>query len=286
VLAAFGLEVGTSQVRDYLNALIDNYDVDMGTSLDVLSYISLQAGLTPMDLYGQRGGYRSWSTEAVRWHVLQGHPVITLVKYKNLPGHGTSLSEFDHYIVISGTTPTGFIYNDGAYASTLGYGLEISDIELEVAWGSSGIPGHAVALGLAPDRRALSFPEVRRPAVVEEPPPPPEPLPATGYSRRADEADAPDQPLLRYVPPVQEPVVVPSPPPDEPNLLDEPAYEGPSTPMGLLLEPTEAPTTEARPGPGRLVPYIFAALGAMWLVFAAWSFSAWMLRLRTRSATR
>ena len=87
VLAGFGLDVGPSQVRDYLNNLIDNYNADLGTSLDVLSRIATQAGLTPMDLYSDQGGYRNWSTDAVRWHVQQGHPVITLVKYRNLPGH-------------------------------------------------------------------------------------------------------------------------------------------------------------------------------------------------------
>src|SRR5206468_4563165 len=134
VLAGFGLDVGPSQVRDYLNNLIDNFNTDLGTSLDVLSRIGKEAGLTPMDLYSDAGGYRNWSTDAVRWHVQQGHPVITLVKYRNLPGHGRSLSNFDHYIVISGLTPNGFIYNDAAFASTLGYGLEISDIELDYAW--------------------------------------------------------------------------------------------------------------------------------------------------------
>ena len=86
----------------------------------MLSRIAREAGLTPMDLYSDRGGYRNWSTDAVRWHVQQGHPVITLVKYRNLPGHTSSLSDFDHYIVISGLTPNGFIYNDGAFATTLG----------------------------------------------------------------------------------------------------------------------------------------------------------------------
>ncbi len=162
VLAGFGLEVGPSQVRDYLNSLIDNYDTDLGTSLDTLSRIATQAGLTPMDLYSAQGGYRNWSTDAVRWHVQQGHPVITLVKYRNLPGHTSSLSDFDHYIVITGLTPNGFIYNDGAFATTLGYGLEISDVELEYAWDNSSIPHHALALGLSPDQKSLTFPELPR----------------------------------------------------------------------------------------------------------------------------
>ena len=73
VLAGFGLEVGPSQVRDYLNNLIDNFNTDLGTSLDALSPALARPGLTPMDLYSDGGGYRNWSTDAVRWHVQQGH---------------------------------------------------------------------------------------------------------------------------------------------------------------------------------------------------------------------
>src|SRR5204863_9014256 len=168
------------------NSLIDNYNTDLGTSLDVLSRIATQAGLTRMDLYSDHGGYRNWSTDAVRWHVQQGHPVITLVKYRNLPGHTSSVSEFDHYIVITGLTPNGFIYNDAAFASTLGYGLEISDVELEYAWNNSSIPHHALALGLAPDRKALTFPELpRKPRSVAAD----AVAPARGV-RRVAEADA------------------------------------------------------------------------------------------------
>src|SRR6185436_17190125 len=193
VLAAFGLEVGPSQVRNYLNNIIDNFDTDLGTSLEVLSRIGREAGLTPMDLYSERGGYRDWSTDAVRWHIQQGHPVITLVKYRNLPGHSRSLSEFDHYIVISGLTPNGFIYNDAAFASTLGYGLEISDIELQYAWEISSIPHHAVAFGLAPDAAKLSFPEM--PRRVRERPPDLEALPARASRRLAAQDEVERAPL-------------------------------------------------------------------------------------------
>src|SRR5947209_13442985 len=195
VLAGFGLEVGPSQVRDYLNNLIDNFDTDPGTSLDVLSRIGREAGLTPMDLYSDQGGYRNWSTDAVRWHVQQGHPVITLVKYRNLPGHTSSLSDFDHYIVITGLTPNGFIYNDGAFATTLGYGLEISDVELEYAWNNSSIPHHAVALGLDPDKKALSFPELPRPRPRQVAPEDAAPARSVRRLAEADEANIESAPL-------------------------------------------------------------------------------------------
>jgi hypothetical protein len=274
VLAGFGLEVGPSQVRDYLNNLIDNYNTDLGTSLDVLSRIATQAGLTPMDLYSAQGGYRNWTTDAVRWHVQQGHPVITLVKYRNLPGHTSSLSEFDHYIVITGLTPNGFIYNDGAFATTLGYGLEISDVELEYAWDNSSIPHHAVALGLAPDQTALTFPELPR-----EPRSVPTEVVARGARRLADaDAGAVGRAPLVLTPVVAVPAGVVAEPTVPVTLIgdnwaDDPAMNvvppvEPGTPMGLNMEPTEQPTLEPTPGPGAEVPKLLVLLGAGWALWA------------------
>ena len=271
VLAGFGLEVGPSQVRDYLNNLIDNFDTDLGTSLDVLSRIGKEAGLTPMDLYSDRGGYRNWSTDAVRWHVQQGHPVITLVKYRNLPGHTSSVSTFDHYIVISGLTPNGFVYNDAAFASTLGYGLEISDIELEYAWENSSIPRHAVALGLSPDQKSLTFPELpRKPRNA-----PPEVISAGRNTRRLALADeAPRAPLV--LTPVITATSLAAPLvgerwADDPNFDLQPPLD-PGSPMGLNVEPGDQPPLVARPGPGSEVPKLLLLIGAPWALWMVWSF--------------
>src|SRR5947209_2494612 len=290
VLAGFGLEVGPSQVRDYLNNLIDNFDTDLGTSLDVLSRIGREAGLTPMDLYSDQGGYRNWSTDAVRWHVQQGRPVITLVKYRNLPGHTSSVSEFDHYIVISGLTPNGFVYNDAAFSSTLGYGLEISDLELEYAWTNSSIPHHALALGLDPDKKALSFPELpRKPrqVVAEES--------ATARAMRrlaaADESDSERAPLLSVTPLVSgAPAVVVDTTVAAAALIgesdrwqDDPSFDipppiEPGSPMGLTVEPSDQPNLEPRPGPGTEVPKLLTLVGGAWLLWSVWSLSGAIAR--------
>jgi hypothetical protein len=281
VLAGFGLEVGPSQVRDYLNSLIDNFDTDLGTSLDVLSRIGRQAGLTPMDLYSDGGGYRNWSTDAVRWHVQQGHPVITLVKYRNLPGHTSSLSEFDHYIVISGLTPNGFIYNDAAFATTLGYGLEISDVELEYAWNNSSIPHHAVALGLDPDKKALTFPELpRKPRQVAA-----EDAARARNMRRLAESDETQRAPLLLTPVVTAsaaaaPLLGES---DrwqvDPGFDVEPPVDPNGVPMGLRLDPSEVPALEARPGPGAEVPKLLTVIGAAWGLWIVWSFSGRLARV-------
>jgi hypothetical protein len=146
VLAAYGLDASPDDIRDYVNYLSGNYSLDSGTSLDTLSSVARVAGLVPLDLYNGNG-YRPWSAEMVYQHLLQGHPVITQVKYRALPGHASSLSEFDHYIVIAGLYKGDFIYNDAAYGSEVGYGLLISPEQLEVAWQASMMPRYAVAIG-------------------------------------------------------------------------------------------------------------------------------------------
>ncbi len=271
VLAGFGLDVGPSQVRDYLNGLIDNYNTDLGTSLDVLSQIGRQAGLTSMDLYSDHGGYRNWSTEAVRWHLEQGHPVITLVKYRLLPGHGQSLSEFDHYIVISGLTPNGFIYNDAAFSTTLGYGLEISDIELQYAWENSSIPHHAVALGLDPDKTALSFPErPRRPVAAA----------TRAASRRVAEADETERPLLTLqpFPKASGPLVTTSDRFWQDDV--DPVAPDDGAPLGLNMDASEQPALEPTPGIGSSVPKLLLLLSSVWLLWLVWSTSGRLVRWR------
>ncbi|MBV9174311.1 MAG: C39 family peptidase [Chloroflexi bacterium] len=281
VLAGFGLDVGPSQVRDYLNNMIDNFNTDLGTSLDALSQIGKRAGLTPMDLYSEQGGYRVWSTDAVRWHIQQGHPVITLVKYRNLPGHGSSRSDWDHYIVISGLTPNGFIYNDAAFATTLGYGLEISDVELEYAWDNSSIPHYALALGLDPDQTALSFPEAPRPRrpVAEA-----VPAGARNLVRQA-QADEVERAPLTLTPTA--PTVAPPSPAgplittsdrweDEADLSPPPAD---GAPMGLNMQQTETPALVPQPGPGAEVPKVLLLLSPAVLLWGVWSFSGAVGRL-------
>jgi len=280
VLAAFGLEVGPSQVRDYLNNLIDNFDTDLGTSMEVLSRIGREAGLTPMDLYSDQGGYRNWSTDAVRWHVQQGHPVITLVKYRNLPGHTSSVSQFDHYIVISGLTPNGFIYNDAAFATTLGYGLEISDVELEYAWNNSSIPHHGLALGLSPDKTALTFPELpRKPRAVAA-----EAMTAARSARRLAAADEAVRapllltPIAPLAPPVSASALIGERWSDDTNFdVAEPLLD-PGAPMGLNIDPSNQPTLEPRPGPGTQVPKLLTLLGVGWGLWLVWSFSGRLAR--------
>jgi hypothetical protein len=147
VLNAFGIRQTPAAVRDYVNAISGVYSANVGTSLDHLSRVVRESGLEVTGLYDEAGRYRRWSTDLLRAEIQAGHPVVTLVKYRLLPGNG-SRSEFDHYIVIAGLAGDSFIYNDPAFFDERGGGLVISPGELERAWDYSSIPRHGMAVGL------------------------------------------------------------------------------------------------------------------------------------------
>lgn len=154
VLAAFGLDVDPPSLRDYLNRLVGNFDTEQGTSLYVLAQIAQEAGLNVFGPAG-RGGYQAWTIEAIRDQIRAGHPVITLTKYRRLPGHFGSVTDFDHYIVITGLAGEDFVYNDGAFSTEYGYNLIITPEQLEQAWAASSIPRHAIAVGFGDNLRPL-----------------------------------------------------------------------------------------------------------------------------------
>ncbi len=152
VLIAFGLDVDPPSVRDYLNYLVGNYDSEAGTSLYVLARIAREAGLST---FGTSAGLQGWTVDAVREQVRAGHPVITLTKYRFLPGHFGSVTDFDHYIVITGLAGEDFVYNDAAFSTEYGYNLLISPSQLQRAWAASSVPRHAVAVGFGDSLRPL-----------------------------------------------------------------------------------------------------------------------------------
>lgn len=152
VLIAFGMDVDPPSVRDYLNYKIGNFDTEQGTSLYVLSQIAREAGL---NTFGTSSGLVGWSVEAIRQQIRAGNPVITLTKYRRLPGHFGSTTDFDHYIVITGLAGEDFVYNDAAYSTEYGYNLLISPAQLERAWADSSVPRHAVAIGFGDTLKPL-----------------------------------------------------------------------------------------------------------------------------------
>jgi hypothetical protein len=135
-----------------------------------------------------------WSIAEIRRNIERGQPLVAMVNARLLPGHSSSEGIGDQPMVVIGTTPTGLVYSDPSFSSSLGYGLELSDAEFLTVWQAASTPGQALALSLRPAplareahiRVAEPPPVYARILPVAEPPtleatPAPQPVP------RADE---------------------------------------------------------------------------------------------------
>lgn len=158
--------LGGSTALDALGTQIISAAGDPSTasaaSLAVLAQVAQANGLTPVTLADTSGPPHVWSGDEVRQQVQAGYPVVTVVNYGSASGPDAPV-EGDHDVVITGLTADGFIYNDGAFATTLGYGLQISTGDLQAVWAATVSPAQAVAFApmgaaLAPTDPALASP--------------------------------------------------------------------------------------------------------------------------------
>ncbi len=116
-----------------------------------------------------------------------------------LPKSDGSESIGDQPMVVIGKTPTGLVYSDPSFSSSLGYGLELSDAEFLTVWQAASTPGQALALSLRPAPLARDA-HIR----VAEPPP--------FYARVLPVAEPPTleaTPAPRPVPRTDEPIAAP-----------------------------------------------------------------------------
>ncbi|MBM2810945.1 MAG: Peptidase 2 protein [Chloroflexi bacterium] len=149
VLDAYGLlGYGNDVLRGEINRLQGNDDPDEGTSLNAIASVARRAGLTPLDLFSVPETYKRWTVDDVRAHLSAGRPIITLVRFVDLPGNEQLDFVINHYIVLAGVSGDRFIYNDAAQPPGQGRDLLISPEALQRAWANSTIRNHAVAFAL------------------------------------------------------------------------------------------------------------------------------------------
>ena len=194
VLEAYGIELPTARLRDLANGIQGTSGYPDGVAIESLQAIALDAGLQVVGLYGADHRYARWTVEGVRRQVERGWPVLTLVHYRSLPGHETSTSAADHYVVVVGVTPDGFLVHDPAFPGQAGRLRPLSTEQLRRAWDDSSVPGQAIAVGPGEGRLPLAVAqllasELAAPTPLPEvaaaqPPPPPLPRPAAGATRK------------------------------------------------------------------------------------------------------
>ncbi len=112
-----------------------------GTAIGDLARIARAHGVEVF--MGDGAPSTGWGPERIRKHLADGHPVIVLTRLAYLPGYAPT-SQFDHYILLTGATPTGYIYNDPGTSS--GFHKTISERQLQLAQRASVLPGQGIAL--------------------------------------------------------------------------------------------------------------------------------------------
>lgn len=114
VLQAFGMVQNNADLRWRSHTHQGTLHEDTGTALQFLARVGRDFGLNPIGLYeGKR--FHQWSVSEIREQVAAGRPVIPLAHYRLLPGHETSMYDWDHYIVIYGVDGDRFLYHDPVY---------------------------------------------------------------------------------------------------------------------------------------------------------------------------
>ncbi len=169
VLEAHGLNLSTTELRALANHLQGTSGPNVGIWPEVLAQIAAQYGLQA------RGLDRPWTPNDIRAAIDRNEPVVTLVKYRDLPTNAGSIATTEHYIVIIGYQGDRFFYNDPAFFDETGFGRPITEAELQRAWAGTVRPGSAFTFEPGPGMRPIPelFPAAPSPRAEPSPKPAP-----------------------------------------------------------------------------------------------------------------
>ncbi|HUX88001.1 MAG TPA: C39 family peptidase [Chloroflexota bacterium] len=138
-LGGLHVSVGQLTLRQAANAQMGSSDPNIGTTWEALAYAAKVNGVSNDGLYGG-SGYRSWSIDDLKNELSQGRPVLLLVRYWDLPGHGQSGYAGDHYIVALGFDQNGnLVSNDPASYNAAGAGQVMTPAQLTHAWSDTSV---------------------------------------------------------------------------------------------------------------------------------------------------
>ena len=96
------------------------------------------------------GSLHHWTLDDLRTQVAQRHPVVVQVRYRSLPGRGGAAYFADHYILVTGVTSEGFLYNDPIDHDGLGWDRLIGPDRLSTAMDASDRRYAYAAFGVGP----------------------------------------------------------------------------------------------------------------------------------------
>jgi hypothetical protein len=115
-MSYYGEWWSTKGVRKSTNDISGVIGIDEGTDWPSLSLAAKNRGFTLIGLYDDGPGYHKWTIDELSKQIEQEHPVILLVRYRDLLDHENSTYYGDHYIVFLGTMADGrVVYHDPAF---------------------------------------------------------------------------------------------------------------------------------------------------------------------------
>ena len=134
------------------------------------------------------GQAEQWTTAELRRDLERGQPVVVFVSKHLLPGHPVDDGDGEQPLLLIGTTATGFVYADPSFSSSLGYGMELTDSDLEKLWDGAAHPRQALAFTARPGlvsahiAAALAPVPITRIELPATPTPTPMPAPVVAVS--------------------------------------------------------------------------------------------------------
>ena len=136
----------TDDLRVQMHTYQGTLGMRTGTGLEHVAHVAEDLGVRTHGLYNPDGSYRTWQAGDVEAELRQGRPVMPLVRLYLVPGYEALASRWGHYILLTGTTPDGFVFSDSLKTDpTPGTTGLISRQQLAVAIANSHIPGQAAA---------------------------------------------------------------------------------------------------------------------------------------------
>ena len=153
-LSALKIAADPLVLRHYANQEMGFSSPESGTTWESLAYAAKVSGASIKRLYNGKH-YRTWTVDDLQAELRQGHPVLLLVRFWNLPDHGTSDYAGDHYIVAVGFDPDGnLVYDDPAFRFTSGDGRTINHAHLMKAWTNTAVGLVRTAMALVATKRS------------------------------------------------------------------------------------------------------------------------------------
>lgn len=148
-LSAFGVDVPPAEVRAEALDAQKMWGNGVGTLITGLAGVVQEHGLTPVGLYDATGALQHWTTDDIAYQVQLGHPVVVQVRYRALPGRESTAFYGDHYLLVTGLVPDGFLYNDPIDHDGIGWDRVMTASQLTTAMNASASQYAYTAFGIS-----------------------------------------------------------------------------------------------------------------------------------------